>query len=94
MRFVNPEKCVQTDFHLLQIGDLLRVQRGETIPTDGVVYSGKSAINESLLTGESLPVSKAEGANVTGGTININNCITIQVTQVSKIHEFHTLIML
>merc|ERR1719354_159882 len=84
MRFVNPEKCVQTDFHLLQIGDLLRVQRGETIPTDGVVYSGKSAINESLLTGESLPVSKAEGANVTGGTININNCITLQVTQVGS----------
>jgi Cu+-exporting ATPase len=52
------------------VGDRLRVRPGETVPVDGVVVEGASAVDESLLTGEPLPVEKAAGAPVIGGTVN------------------------
>jgi Cu+-exporting ATPase len=52
------------------VGDLLRVRPGETVPTDGVVVEGASAIDESMVTGESLPVDKTIGDPVTGATLN------------------------
>jgi Cu+-exporting ATPase len=51
-------------------GDLLRVRPGERIPVDGVVTEGASAVDESMVTGEPIPVEKAPGARVTGGTVN------------------------
>ncbi|MEM1274536.1 MAG: heavy metal translocating P-type ATPase [Pseudomonadota bacterium] len=54
----------------VQIGDLLRVRPGEAVPVDGAVAEGHSAVDESLVTGEPLPVAKAPGDSVTGGTIN------------------------
>lgn len=54
----------------IQAGDRLRVRPGEAIPVDGVVAEGGSSVDESLLTGEPIPVEKTEGDDVTGGTIN------------------------
>ncbi len=52
------------------VGDLLRVRPGEKVPVDGVLVEGRSSVDESMITGEPAPVEKAEGASVTGGTIN------------------------
>ena len=54
----------------VQPGDLLRVRPGEKVPVDGVVTEGRSSVDESMLTGESLPAAKEPGARVTGGTVN------------------------
>ncbi len=63
----------------LELGDKLLVKPGEIIPADGVVIEGQSSVNESLLTGESLPVSKKMNDSVTGGTHNIESPLTMQV---------------
>src|SRR5260370_5716255 len=52
------------------VGDLLRVRPGEKIPVDGLVVEGRSAVDQSMVTGESMPVPKAEGAHVIRGTLN------------------------
>jgi Cu+-exporting ATPase len=58
------------DLSLIQVGDLLRVRPGEKVPVDGVVTEGGSAVDESMVSGEAIPVEKAVDARVTGGTIN------------------------
>ena len=63
-------------------GDLLVVRPGEKIPTDGVVVEGESAIDQSLLTGESLPVEVAAGADVAGATINTYGRLVVRATKV------------
>lgn len=63
-------------------GDSVRVRPGEKIPVDGIVVSGYSSVDESMLTGESVPVEKQEGAEVIGATINKNGTITLQATKV------------
>jgi P-type Cu+ transporter len=54
----------------VQVGDRLRVRPGERVPVDGVVLEGRSAVDESMITGEPIPVEKEAGARVTGGTVN------------------------
>lgn len=54
----------------VSIGDRLRVRPGEKVPVDGIVLEGKSAVDESMITGEPIPVEKESGAKVTGGTVN------------------------
>ena len=63
-------------------GDLLRVRPGDSIPVDGEVVEGRSSIDESMITGEPVPVEKTEGDRVTGGTINKNGTVAIRATQV------------
>lgn len=64
----------------LRSGDRLLVRPGASIPADGVVFEGESAVNESLITGESQPVSKAPGAHVISGAINGDGSLRMQVT--------------
>jgi cation-transporting ATPase V len=63
-------------------GDTLRVRPGEKIPVDGEVIAGASAVDESMLTGESVPVDKVVGATVAGATINTSGALTIRATAV------------
>ncbi|WP_425087054.1 heavy metal translocating P-type ATPase [Stappia sp.] len=63
-------------------GDLLRVRPGDSVPVDGEVVEGRSAIDESMITGESVPIEKTEGDRVTGGTINKNGTLAIRATDV------------
>ncbi len=63
-------------------GDLLRVRPGDAVPVDGEVVEGRSSVDESMLTGEPVPVEKVEGDRVTGGTINKNGTLAIRATQV------------
>jgi P-type Cu+ transporter len=65
-------------------GDLVRVRPGEKIPVDGVVEDGASAVDESMLTGESLPVEKRRGEEVFGATINKTGSFTFRATRVGK----------
>ena len=65
-------------------GDLLRVRPGEKVPTDGVVVSGESAVDESMATGESMPVSKAEGDELIGASLNQGGALTMRATRVGS----------
>jgi P-type Cu+ transporter len=66
----------------VQVGDLIRVRPGEKVPVDGVVVEGLASIDESMVTGEPIPVEKDAGSNVTGGTINGTGSITIRAERV------------
>jgi Cu+-exporting ATPase len=66
----------------VQPGDILRVRPGDKVPTDGIVTAGNSSVDESLLTGEPLPVAKAAGDKVVGGTLNGNGSFTFRVTAI------------
>ncbi len=66
----------------VQVGDLVIIRPGEKIPVDGLVRDGASAVDESMLTGESLPVDKKPGDAVIGATLNLNGSLTFQATKV------------
>ncbi len=68
----------------LQRGDLIRVRPGERVPTDGVIVEGASALDESMLTGESIPVEKAAGDQVIGATSNTTGSFVFRATNVGK----------
>lgn len=68
----------------LQVGDLFLVRPGEKVATDGVVEQGASALDTSLLTGESIPIDVAEGDDITGGTINTWGSLLVRATRVGK----------
>lgn len=68
----------------LQKGDLVLVKSGERLPTDGIVYKGQTTLDESAITGESLPVYKEQGDEVYAGTINTTGSLTVEVTALSS----------
>lgn len=76
------EKEVKTD--TLKLGDHVIVRAGERIPMDGVIAEGHSVVNESMVTGESVPVGKNVGDEVIGGTINENGYIVVEVSRVGQ----------
>jgi Cu+-exporting ATPase len=84
--FLNPLKSAAAPIEeevpvaSLKLGDLVALRPGDHVPTDGVVVEGNSAVNEAMLTGESLPVEKVPGANVFAGTTNINGRLVVRVT--------------
>ncbi|HXD12342.1 MAG TPA: copper-translocating P-type ATPase, partial [Anaerolineales bacterium] len=68
----------------VRVGDIVLVKPGETIPVDGVVIEGRSAVDESMLTGESLPVEKKQGDAVIGATLNKLGLLRFEATKVGK----------
>jgi Cu+-exporting ATPase len=66
----------------VHVGDRLRVRPGERVPVDGVVLSGTSTVDESMVTGESIPIQKEEGAGVTGGTVNGTGTFVMEAQRV------------
>lgn len=68
----------------VELGDRVLVKPGEIIPVDGVVVDGRTSVDESMLTGESMPVEKVKGNHVVGATINKNGAITFEATKVGK----------
>ena len=68
----------------IMVGDLLRVRPGEKIPVDGLVAEGQSSVDESMVTGESMPVSKAEGARAIGGTVNESGALVVRADKVGR----------
>ncbi|WP_349437848.1 heavy metal translocating P-type ATPase [Pararhizobium sp. A13] len=65
-------------------GDHVRIRPGEAVPVDGIVTEGRSSVDESLITGEPLPVEKIAGAEVTGGTINRNGTLVVRAEKVGS----------
>jgi Cd2+/Zn2+-exporting ATPase len=69
---------------LLQVGDLIQVRPDELFPVDGSVVTGTTASDESTLTGEALPISKSEGDDVFGGTLNLWGLVTVKVERLAQ----------
>lgn len=76
------EQEVQLD--TVQVGDRLRVRPGEKVPVDGAVFEGRSAVDESMVTGESMPVTKEVGAKVIGGTMNQSGALVIEAEKIGR----------
>ncbi|BCB02495.1 heavy metal translocating P-type ATPase [Bacillus sp. KH172YL63] len=76
----------------LKIGDHILIKPGERVPTDGVVVKGRSSIDEAAISGEAVPVTKADGDEVFAGTVNINGAITIEMTKPSSETLFQKII--
>ncbi len=83
-RVIRSEKEVDIPINEVTIGDLIRVRPGEKIPVDGVIVDGESSIDESMVTGESIPVDKAKGDTVVGATINKTGTFTFKAKKVGS----------
>ncbi len=74
----------EVEIDTLKAGDKLRVRPGEKVPVDGVILDGRSALDESLVTGESMPVTKEPGANVIAGTLNQSGSFVMRAEKVGR----------
>ena len=77
-------KFVQVPLDQVQVGDIIQVKPGQKVPVDGVITSGKTTLDESMITGESIPVSKKVSDDVVGSTINGDGAIQFRATKVGK----------
>src|SRR5690606_40140116 len=68
----------------VHVGDRLRIRPGEKVPVDGVVLEGESSIDESMLTGEPIPVGKRPGDKVVGATINTSGALVMQAERIGS----------
>ncbi len=83
-RIIVDGKEVEVPIEQVEAGDIMVIRPGEKIPTDGIVVSGESSIDESMATGESLPVKRIKGDEVIGSTINKQGLLRIKATKVGK----------
>ena len=77
-----------------EVGDILRILPGETIPVDGIILSGQTSINQAVMTGESLPVDKAAGDEVSSGTVNQFGSFEMRATKVGEDSSIQRMIRL
>ncbi len=83
-RVIRNGQEVEIDASQVLVGDEVVVRPGESFPVDGVLVKGSTTVDESMLTGESLPVEKTIGDNVTGASLNINGAVHFRATRVGK----------
>jgi len=84
-RLIRPDGAEEeVEVEQVQVGDRVRVLPGESLPVDGVVVEGRSVVDESLVTGEPMPVEKVAGDTVIGGSVNGTGVLLIQVTKVGE----------
>jgi Cu+-exporting ATPase len=81
---ITGNKIIDKPIEEIKVGDLLLVKPGEKIPTDSIVLEGTSSVDESMITGESMPVTKRVGDKVVGGTINATSSLRIKATKVGE----------
>jgi Cd2+/Zn2+-exporting ATPase len=87
-------EAIETSVNALQIGDTVLVPKGSSIPIDGVLVSASSSIDESAITGESIPVEKGQNDELFGGTLNLGEAFTMTVTKTSDDSLFSKIIRL
>lgn len=92
LRLVESGEFVKVRISDIRTGDVLRVRPGERVPVDGVVESGRSSLDESMLTGESVGVEKGAGDKVTAGTLNGNGELTVKAEKVGSDTELARII--
>ena len=83
-RRISPTGDEDIEIDAIAVGDLFRVRPGEKVPVDGTVTEGSSLVDESLVTGESMPVKKAEGAQVIGGTVNQSGGLVVRADKIGR----------
>ena len=83
-RVIRDGKEIDVPIEEVMVGDLIRVRPGEKIPVDGIITEGESSIDESMVTGESIPVDKTVGAQVIGATINKSGSFIMKATKVGS----------
>ncbi|MCM0083588.1 heavy metal translocating P-type ATPase [Geomonas sp. Red32] len=83
-RLITEEGEKEVPSSMVRVGDLVLVRAGETIPADGEIVEGESSVDESMVTGESVPVEKGIGDAVTGATINRSGLLKVRVTRVGE----------
>ena len=93
-RVLKDDEEVITPIDEVKVRDILLIKAGESIPQDGIIISGTSSVDESMLTGESLPVEKIIGSKVIGGTINLDGSIKVEVSSSSQDSVLNSIIEL
>ena len=83
-RVVRDGKEIELPIEEVRAGELVRVRPGERIPADGIVFGGHSGVDQSLITGEAIPVEKTEGDLVIGGSINGTGTLLVEITAVGE----------
>ncbi len=83
-RVIRNKKEIDIPIEQVRIGDIIRVRPGEKIPVDGVILDGESSVDESMITGESIPVDKTKGDTVVGATMNKTGTFTFKATKVGQ----------
>jgi len=83
-RVVRGAQELELPIEEVKVGDVVRIRPGERIPADGTVVSGRSGVDQSLVTGESLPIEKSEGNSVIGGSINGTGALLVKITAIGE----------
>ncbi|QWK77867.1 heavy metal translocating P-type ATPase [Ochrobactrum sp. BTU1] len=83
-RVLRNDDAIDVPLEDVRVGDIVQVRPGEKVPVDGEVIEGSSFVDESMITGEPVPVAKEEGAEVVGGTINKTGAFTFRATKVGR----------
>lgn len=91
---IKENEIVKVETKFLKAGDKIIIKEGETIPLDGVIINGSTSVDESLLTGESLPIYKEEGDKVIGGSVNKDGSITVLIDKNKKDNVLNKIISL
>lgn len=91
---IKENEIVKVETKFLKAGDKIIIKEGETIPLDGIIINGSTSVDESLLTGESLPIYKEEGDKVIGGSVNKDGSITVLIDKSKKDNVLNKIISL